>query len=65
MNEQRKKSALSFIWPYLIMLILVGSFVWITFGSSGNKTESTDLTQIANILYNEEVLKVTVTKNKP
>lgn len=64
MNEQRKKSALSFIWPYLIMLILVGSFVWITFGSSGNKTESTDLTQIANILYNEEVLKVTVTKKQ-
>lgn len=64
MNEQKKKSALSFIWPYLIMLILVGTFVWITFGSSGNKTENTDLSQIANILYNEEVLKVTVTKKQ-
>lgn len=61
MNEQRKKSTLSFIWPYLIMLILVGSFIWITFGSSSTKTEEPMLDRVAEILYSEEVTKVTVT----
>lgn len=61
MNEQRKKSTLSFIWPYLIMLILVGSFIWFTFGSSSTKTEEPMLDRVAEILYSEEVTKVTVT----
>lgn len=61
MNEQRKKSTLSFIWPYLIMLILVGSFIWFTFGSSSTKTEEPMLDRVAEILHSEEVTKVTVT----
>ncbi len=61
MKEKKSKSIFNFIWPYILMMLLVGSFVWITFGRSNTKIEEPMLTRIAEILHDEEVLEVTIT----
>ncbi len=61
MNQSKRKSILSFMWPYLILSALMVFFIVITSNSRSTKTEYPMLSRVAEILYEEEVIDVTVT----
>lgn len=61
MNQSKKKSILSFMWPYLILSALMVFFIVITSNSRSTKTEYPMLSRVAEILYEEEVVEVKVT----
>ncbi len=61
MNQSKKKSVLSFMWPYLILSALMVFFIVITSNSRSTKTEYPMLSRVAEILYEEEVVEVKVT----
>ena len=61
MSQPKKRSIFSFIWPYLILSALMVFFIVITMGSRTSKTEYPMLSRVAEILYEEEVVEVTVT----
>ena len=61
MSQQKKKSVFSFIWPYLIVMAIISIMMFFTFGSGTSKTEYPMLNRVAEILYEEEVIDVTIT----
>ena len=61
MSQPKRRSIFSFIWPYLILSALMVFFIVITMGSRTSKTEYPMLSRVAEILYEEEVVEVTVT----
>ncbi len=61
MKENKTKTIFNFIWPYLLMMLLVSTFVWVTFGNSSSKTIVLTLEETATVLHQEDVREVTIT----
>lgn len=61
MKENKTKTIFNFIWPYLLMMLLVSTFVWVTFGNSSSKTFVLTLEETATVLHAEDVREVTIT----